>query len=240
MQKEVFLKEECAKIGIELNERQIEQFLKYYELLVEWNKVMNLTGITEYKEVVIKHFVDSLSLVKVMNLKGKKAKVIDLGTGAGFPGIPLKIAFPECEFLLVDSLNKRVKFLQEVINQLELSNITALHGRAETLGKNAEYREQFDICVSRAVANMAVLAEYCIPFVKVGGMFLPYKSGEIKEELQGSKKALSILGGELGEVTYFELPDTDIKRAIVSVKKITHTGKAYPRNDGKPSKEPLK
>ena len=191
--KEQRLIENMKMISVELTDKQVSQFIKFYEMLVEWNKVMNLTGITEYDEVVMKHFVDSLSIVKV-NGFDNVTSIIDVGTGAGFPGIPLKIVFPEIKITLLDSLNKRIKFLNAVIDELELENIETIHGRAEDFSKKEDYREQYDLCVSRAVANLATLSEYCIPYVKVGGCFIPYKSGEIDEELNNSKKAVQILG----------------------------------------------
>ena len=229
---------QLQELNIELTDLQKEQFDKYYELLVEWNKVMNLTGITEYDEVNEKHFVDSLALTKAVKIENMH-KIIDIGTGAGFPGIPLKIAFPHLKVVLLDSLNKRVKFLNTVIEELGLENITALHGRAEDYAKQAEYREQFDLCVSRAVANLSTLSEYCIPYVRVGGLFVPYKSGNIDEELQNSKKAVTILGGKIAETVKFELPGTEIGRAFVKIKKVKSTGKKFPRKAGLPAKEPL-
>ena len=225
-------------LGIILTDTQKEQFDKFYELLVEWNKVMNLTGITDYEEVNEKHFVDSVSLVKAIDIK-KVDTVIDIGTGAGFPGIPLKIAFPHLKVVLLDSLNKRINFLNAVINELGLKDIKTIHGRAEDYAKQAEYREQFDICVSRAVANLSTLSEYCIPYVKVDGMFIPYKSGEIDEEVQQAKKAIHILGGKLDEVIKFQLPDTEINRSFVKINKIQNTTKKYPRKAGLPAKEPF-
>ena len=229
---------QLSELNIELTDLQKKQFDKYYELLVEWNKVMNLTGITEYDEVNEKHFVDSLALIKAVNVDNFH-KIIDVGTGAGFPGIPLKIAFPHLKVVLLDSLNKRVKFLNTVIEELGLENITALHGRAEDYAKQTEYREQFDLCVSRAVANLSTLSEYCIPYVRVGGMFVPYKSGNIDEELQNSKKAVTILGGKIADTVKFELPGTEIGRAFVKIKKVKSTGKKFPRKAGLPAKEPL-
>ena len=223
---------------IELSDVQIQQFIQYYELLVEKNKVMNLTGITEWEEVVQKHFVDSLALVKAVDLS-QKSRILDMGTGAGFPGIPLKIAFPDLEIVLLDSLNKRIKFLQEVIDNLGLTGIEAYQGRPAEFASKEEFREQFDYVVSRAVANLSTLSEYCIPYVKLHGQFIPYKSGEITEELEKSQKAIQILGGKLLEVKEFSLPDSDIGRSLVVIEKIESTRKKYPRNGGKPSKEPL-
>lgn len=232
------LKEKVSTLGIELTDKQVEQFIQYFEILVEWNKVMNLTGITEYEEVVEKHFVDSLSLVNVLNLQTRET-VIDIGTGAGFPGIPLKIAFPHLKITLLDSLNKRIKFLNTVIDTLGLENIETIHGRAEDFAKQAEYREQYDLCVSRAVANLSTLSEYCLPYVKVGGMFVPYKSGEIDEEVKNASKAISILGGNNIDTVKFQLPGTDIGRSFVKIEKVKNTAKKYPRKAGLPSKEPL-
>ena len=233
------LTEKVKELSIVLNDKQIQQFEQYYNILVEWNKVMNLTAITEYEEVVEKHFLDSLTIVNAIHVK-KIETLIDVGTGAGFPGIPLKIAFPHLKVTLLDSLNKRIKFLDEVIDLLELNDIKAIHGRAEDYAKQAEYREQYDICVSRAVANLATLSEYCLPYVKVDGLFVPYKSGEIDEELKSSEKAVSILGGKVEEVVKFQLPGTDIGRSFVKIHKIKETKKKYPRKAGMPTKEPLK
>lgn len=224
-------------LGIVLSDTQKQQFMDYYEFLVETNKVMNLTAITEFDEVIEKHFLDSLSLCKVYDL-GRKVKILDMGTGAGFPGIPLKIAFPELEIVLADSLNKRIRFLQEVIERLGLSDITALHARAEELGRDKNYREQFDLCVSRAVANLSSLSEYCIPFVKEGGKFISYKSGEIEEEVSQAKKAIKLLGGKIEDVYKFDLYEQ--KRSFVIISKEKKTPKTYPRKAGTPTKEPIK
>lgn len=225
-------------LGIKLTEKQKQQFVKFYELLVEWNKVMNLTSITEYEEVNEKHFVDSVSLVKAIDIYSVDT-MIDIGTGAGFPGIPLKIVFPHLNVILLDSLNKRIKFLNNAIDELGLTDIKTIHGRAEDYAKQVEYREQFDICVSRAVANLASLSEYCVPYVKVGGKFIPYKSGEIDNEVQQAKKAIHLLGGKLIDVIKFQLPETEINRAFVVIEKIQNTAKKYPRKAGLPTKEPL-
>lgn len=227
-----------GQLGVVLTETQKQQFDKFYELLVEWNKVMNLTGITEYEEVNEKHFVDSLSIVKAIDMN-EVTSIMDIGTGAGFPGIPLKIAFPHLKVVLLDSLNKRINFLNTVIDELGLTNISTIHGRAEDFAKKPEYREQFDLCVSRAVANLATLSEYCIPYVKKDGMFIPYKSGEIDEELEQSKKAIHVLGGKTQNVVKFQLPGTEIGRSFVIIKKLQNTAKKYPRKAGLPSKEPI-
>lgn len=228
-----------ASLNLELTDRQCEQFIKYYEMLVETNKVMNLTAITEFNEVIDKHFVDSVYLGKIRNLNGNLS-LIDVGTGAGFPGIPLKIMFPQLKVTLLDSLNKRINFLNNVIDALGLEDIEACHGRAEDFGHNPRYREKYDLCVSRAVANMATLSEYCMPFVKVGGEFIPYKSGTVQEELDQAKKAVKILGGQSVDIISYGLPDTDIERTMVVISKNMQTKKTYPRKAGKPSREPLK
>lgn len=224
------------KLNISLTAQQIWQFLTYYEMLVETNKVMNLTAITEFDEVIEKHFLDSLSLCQVYDLH-QAVRILDMGTGAGFPGIPLKIAFPELDLVLADSLNKRIKFLQNVIDCLELKDVEALHARAEELGRNKLYREKFDLCLSRAVANLSSLSEYCIPFVKEGGKFISYKSGEIEEETNQAKKAISLLGGKIEDVYKFDLYEQ--KRSFVIIRKEKKTPKTYPRKAGMPTKMPL-
>ena len=229
---------QLKKLDIYLSEKQKWQFKKYYELLTEWNKVMNLTGITDYDEVNEKHFVDSLAIVKSIELK-KVNKMIDIGTGAGFPGIPLKIVFPQMHVVLLDSLNKRVKFLNMVIEEIGLQNIDTLHGRAEDYARQEKYRERFDLCVSRAVANLSTLCEYCIPYLRIGGIFISYKSGNIEEELRNSRRAIKVLGGEVEKNIIFQLPETDISRSFIKIKKRESTKKEYPRKAGIPAKEPM-
>ena len=223
-------------IGIELSDEQLEQFLTYYEMLIEKNKVMNLTAITDFDEVLEKHFEDSLSLIQAVDLEKSQA-VIDLGTGAGFPGIPLKIAFPNLQITLADSLNKRILFLDDVIRELGLTGIDTVHGRAEDLAKNSDYREKFDLCVSRAVANLSTLSEYCLPFVKIGGKFISYKAGECDEEVAASKSSIFLLGGKISDIKKFELGESG--RAFVIIDKVSGTPKKYPRKAGTPSKDPL-
>jgi 16S rRNA methyltransferase gidB len=232
-----YMSDKFEQAGFTFSDLQKRQFYTFYNMLIDKNKVMNLTGITEFTEVVEKHFLDSIYLNHVTDLD-QPVKIIDLGTGAGFPGIPLKIAFPEIEITLVDSLNKRIHFIEEVIEELGLTSIYAVHARAEELARNSEYREKFDLCVSRAVANLSTLEEYCLPFVHIGGKFISYKSGEIEEEVQESKKACFLLGGKLKEVYKFDLEES--KRSFVVVEKVKRTPKTYPRKAGTPSKMPLK
>ena len=232
------LENQLSKLNLKLTDEKRDQFSFYYDLLIEWNKVMNLTAITEFDDVSDKHFLDSLALGKYLNMEHAWS-LIDLGTGAGFPGIPLKIMFPELDVLLVDSLNKRVRFLKEVISQLKLKGICAVHGRAEELAHQTKYREQYDLCVSRAVANLSSLSEYCLPFVKSEGIFIAYKTADLKEEIDRSKNAIQMMGGKLREVTEFQLPDTEYRRSFVFIDKVKQTPKKYPRKAGTPVKEPL-
>lgn len=231
-------RKQLLQLGISMTEKMEHQLIHYYEMLVEWNKVMNLTAITAFDEVLEKHFLDSISLAKYFDLQ-KKIQLIDVGTGAGFPGVPLKIFYPELNILLVDSLNKRINFLNEVISQLNFENIKAVHGRAEELARDKEYRNRFDLCVSRAVANLASLSEYCLPFVKIGGVFAAYKSIDIESEVEQSRKAVHILGGEIIDVKKFQLPDTEYSRSIVMIENKKQTSKKYPRRAGIPGKQPL-
>ena len=232
------LEQGCGEMGISLGEVQKKQFLDFYEYMVEKNKVMNLTGITEFQEVLVKHFLDSLACARVIDMT-KVKRVMDIGTGAGFPGVPLKIAFPHLEEVLLDSLKKRVNFLEETFALLKLEGISAVHGRAEEFAKNKAYRETFDICVSRAVSNLATLTEYCLPYVNVGGTFISYKSGTVQEEADQAQNAIKILGGKLRGIHYFTLPDSDIQRSLVVIEKIKPTPGKYPRRAGTPLKEPL-
>lgn len=227
-------------LHVKLTSDQIDQFLIYYKMLVEWNQKMNLTAITDYDDVMKKHFIDSLSLVNAINLSGEDFSLIDVGTGAGFPGLALKIAFPNIKVTLLDSLNKRILFLNEVIQNLGLNEVKALHGRAEDFASVSKgYRESYDLCVSRAVANLSTLSEYCIPFVKVEGSFISYKSEKITEEAQSAEHAISILGGKVANQVEFYLPDSDIYRNLFVIRKVKETPKKYPRKAGLPGKEPI-
>ena len=235
---------DMSTFNIELSDDQLEKFDKYYALLTEWNKVMNLTAITDFDDVCKLHFVDSLSSYRFFDFKKEAFKLIDIGTGAGFPGIPLKIVFPQLHVTLLDSLNKRLKFLDTVIDELGLNDegsISTLHGRAEDYCKPAadSLRETFDLATSRAVANMSTLSEYCLPYVKVGGKFIAYKSEKAEDELKSAKGAIHLLGGSLEMKEEFLLPDSDISRTICIVQKKENTSKKYPRKAGIPSKQPL-
>jgi 16S rRNA (guanine527-N7)-methyltransferase len=230
------------KLNIKLSDGQVEQFINYYEILIERNRVMNLTAITEPVEVIEKHFLDSLSLVKAVDLSAP-LKVIDVGTGAGFPGIPLIISYPQLQITLLDSLNKRITFLNDVIKLLNLQNIATIHGRSEELGKNEDHRECYDLCVSRAVANLSVLSEYCIPFVKNGGSFVSYKAGNSEDEVKNAKNAVDKLGGKVSKIVEFSMNDSlnggNVERNLIVIEKIKNTPKKYPRKAGTPAKEPL-
>ena len=230
------LKEKMNRININLEEKQLQNFRKYKELLLEWNEKINLTSITDEDEIILKHFVDSAIIKKFVE---ENEKIADIGTGAGFPGIPLKIINESQEICLIDSLNKRIKFLDEIIASLELKNISAIHSRAEEIGHNKAYRAQFDVVTSRAVAKLNVLLEYMMPLVKVGGRCVCLKGPNIKEELDEAKKCIEILGGELEEVEEITLPESDIKRTIVIVKCVKQTPNKYPRKPGTPASSPL-
>lgn len=232
------IKEVFDKMHIELPDGALELLNRYYEMLIDTNKVMNLTAITEYSEVVIKHFADSAAIGCITDMNGN-IDVIDVGTGAGFPGIVLKIVYPQLSVVLLDSLNKRVGFLKNVITELGLTDISAIHGRAEDIAKNKDYREKFDLCVSRAVANMSSLSEYCLPFVKVGGRFIPYKAVGCDEEVKTASKAVNILGGKIRKIESYVIPDTDICRKFVVIDKLRNISAKYPRKAGLPTKEPL-
>lgn len=233
---EELMKSNLKEISIKLSQKQLEQFYNYMNILIEWNKVMNLTNITEPVEIIQKHFVDSLTILKEI---GNSSKIIDVGTGAGFPGIPIKIAFPETKVILLDSLNKRIKFLNEVIEKLQLKNIETIHGRAEEIAQNKLHREKYDIAVARAVAPLNILSEYLLPFVSVDGYAICMKGSKGKEEAKNAETAVKILGGDIVEIKEFYLPKTEMERTIVKIRKIKNTEKRYPRKAGTPSKEPL-
>lgn len=226
------------ELGIELTENQRIQFNEFFELLVEWNKKMNLTGITDYTEVLSKHFFDSLTCIKGLDDWSNK-KIIDVGTGAGFPGIPMKIANPTIEITLLDSLSKRINFLEVVSETLGLDKIELIHGRAEDYGQNEEYRETYDAAISRAVADLAVLSEYVLPFIKIGGVFVAQKSINAMDEIELAKKAIEILGGEIRDIIEVKVPGIDIVHALVIIEKVQPTPAKYPRKAGKPTKKPL-
>ena len=225
-----------AKMNISLLKEQYGQFYAYMELLIEWNEKMNLTAITDPKEINLKHFVDSLTIAKYVK---EDKSIIDMGTGAGFPGIPIKIYRKDVKVVLADSLNKRIKFLDEVIDKLKLENVETIHCRAEELGKNKQYREKFDYATSRAVANLSTLSEYLMPFVKLNGKCIFMKTIEVEEELEKAKKAIKTLGGKIEKVDKFEIPESDLGRSIIIVKKEKITPSKFPRKPGTPAKEPL-
>lgn len=233
-----FLVSSFKSINYDLKDLQIKQFIKFYEMLVETNKVMNLTAITEYEDVVIKHFVDSTLALTVADLT-KYNSMIDVGTGAGFPGIPLKILFPHLKITLLDSLNKRINFLAGAAAQLGLSNVTLIHGRAEDFGRDKAHREKYDLCVSRAVANLSTLSEYCIPFLNVGGDFISYKASNSEEEIKNAKSAVSKLGCKVSWIKNMKIPETDIERTFVCINKAKALSAKYPRRSGIPSRMPL-
>ncbi len=239
MEMDVFsedFKEMLNKINLVLNDKQINDFYVYMLELLEWNKNVNLTAITEENEVIQKHFIDSLTILKYIN---DDDKIIDVGTGAGFPGIPLKISNNKLDITLLDSLNKRILFLDNVIKKLSLNNIKTIHSRVEDAGINSLYREKFDIATSRAVAQLNILLEYLLPLVKVGGKCICMKGGNIEEELSNSTRALEVLGGKIEKIESFDLPNSNIKRNVIIIEKIKATPKIYPRKAGTPSKKPL-
>lgn len=231
-----YLRENLNKINIEIEEEKVKQFYLYMNKLLEWNKKINLTAITDENDIILKHFVDSLTALKYIK---DKSKVIDIGTGAGFPGIPLKIQREDIQITLMDSLNKRINFLKEVINKLNLQNICAIHSRAEELARNSNYREKYDVAISRAVANLSTLVEYMLPFVKIGGKCICMKGSNVKEEVENSKKAIKELGGKIIKIDDFILPSSDYERNIIIIEKVEQTKGKYPRKAGIPSKEPL-
>ena len=238
MNSSLILQEGAKELGFELHSKQVSQLLKYKDLLVEWNEKMNLTAIIEDEDILIKHFLDSLSCVKIPQIKNGM-KVIDVGTGAGFPGIPIHIYYPEIQLTLLDSLQKRIKFLQEVYHHIEIETVQYEHGRAEDFGNNIKFREKYDIALARAVAELSTLCEYCLPFVKIGGYFICQKGPNVDEELKNAQKALKTLGGEVIERIDVKLPFRDINHNIIVIKKIKQTPTQYPRKAGTPTKNPL-
>lgn len=228
----------ASEFDMELSEKQKSQFSCFKELIQDWNEKINLTAITEDKEMDIKHFLDSISIFKAGKIDDGKS-IIDIGTGGGFPGIPIKIMEPRCEVVLFDSLKKRLKVLDDVIDKLELKGIKTVHGRAEESSRTEEFREAYDVATSRAVANLATLCEYCLPFVKVGGYFISMKGPDLEQELKDARNAIKLLGGEVEEIIEVKLPSSDIVHNLLVIKKINHTSTKYPRGGGKPKKKPL-
>ena len=222
--------------GFDPTDEQIEKFIRYYDLIIEWNEKINLTAITEYKDVMIKHFLDSVSIIKAVDMSSVDS-LIDIGTGAGFPGIPIKIMFPDIKITLLDSLKKRLNVLDLIIDELNLKDIYTIHGRAEDIARDPKHREKYDLCVSRAVANLSTLSELCIPFVKPNGKFVSYKSEKADEELEKAQNAIRLLGGKVTSTVSFELEDNI--RTLIVIDKTESTNKKYPRKAGTPGKEPL-
>lgn len=240
MKKEVFLEKMQEKLNIlkiDFSMEQTEQFFEYMKMLIEWNEKINLTAITDPEEIILKHFIDSITILKEIK---NNSNVVDIGTGAGFPGIPLSIMNPTLKITLVDSLNKRLIFLNEVVNKLNLKNIEIVHARAEEFGQNKKYREKFDVATSRAVANLTTLSEYLIPLVKVGEKVISMKATEAQQEIKDAQKAIEILGGTIEKIDKFKLPQSDIGRTIIIIRKNKQTPSKYPRKPGTPSKEPIK
>ena len=231
------LLEKASTMGVRFSVEQMDKFYKYMNLLIEWNEKINLTAIIEPNEIILKHFIDSITILKDIK---DGSTVVDVGTGAGFPGIPLSIMNPTLKITLVDSLNKRLIFLQEVINELDLKNVELVHARAEEFGRNKKYREKFDIATSRAVANLATLSEYLLPLVKINGKVISMKAGNASQEIEDAKKAIKTLGGNINNIEEFNLPQSDISRTIIIIDKIKETPGKYPRKPGTPSKEPIK
>lgn len=233
------MKDACNNIGIEFDKKAYDKFIKYKCMISEWNKKINLTSITEDEEIIKKHFIDCIKIFKFSPLKEAK-NIIDIGTGAGFPGIPMKIVKDDLNIVLLDSLNKRINFLNMVIDKLDLNDIISIHGRAEDYARKEEYREKSDVVVSRAVANLTVLSELCIPYAKVGGYFIAMKGPAVEEEIKEGKNAIAILGGKIEDIIKVEIEDSNLNHNLVVIKKIKHTNKVYPRKAGVVSKKPLK